>query len=95
VSVALLLRDSAHRRIITDPSNRRGTALWSTGIFVLSCVFNIYIVEREHRFQWFQGVQTHSWPPACLGGHFTVPYEQNTQQSPAFGFNSTPHPVHS
>ena len=22
----------------------------------------------------------------CFDGHFTVPYEQNTQQSPSFGF---------
>jgi len=24
-------------------------------------------------------------PSACIGGQRTVPYEQNTQQSPAFG----------
>jgi hypothetical protein len=41
------------------------------------------------------GVQPHSMSPACFGGHFTVPYEQNTQQSSAFGFNSTPQLVHS
>ena len=23
--------------------------------------------------------------PACIGGHLTVPYEQNTQQSPSLG----------
>jgi hypothetical protein len=25
--------------------------------------------------------------PCWIGGHFTVPYEQNTQQSPCLGFN--------
>jgi hypothetical protein len=28
-------------------------------------------------------------------GHGTDPYEQNTQQSPAFGQSMTPHPAHS
>jgi hypothetical protein len=32
---------------------------------------------------------------AWMGGHGTDPYEQNTQQSPALGFKSTPHPWHS
>ena len=32
---------------------------------------------------------------AWMGGHGTEPYEQNTQQSPAFGRNIAPHPVHS
>jgi hypothetical protein len=32
---------------------------------------------------------------AWMGGHGTDPYEQNTQQSPALGFNSTLHPWHS
>jgi hypothetical protein len=27
-----------------------------------------------------------------MGGQGTVPYEQNTQQSPCFGFSSAPHP---
>jgi len=27
---------------------------------------------------------------ACIGGQTTDPYEQNTQQSPAFGLSSTP-----
>lgn len=27
-------------------------------------------------------------PPSCMGGQATVPYEQNTQQSPAFGFKT-------
>jgi hypothetical protein len=37
------------------------------------------------------------WPErsACIGGHGTDPYEQNTQQSPAFGRNRAPQPVHS
>lgn len=30
----------------------------------------------------------------CTGGHGTVPYEQNTQQSPALGRRRVPHPVH-
>jgi hypothetical protein len=29
-----------------------------------------------------------------IGGHFTEPNEQKTQQSPAFGFNMTPQLVH-
>jgi hypothetical protein len=32
---------------------------------------------------------------SCIGGHATVPYEQNTQQSPVFGFRSVLHWVHS
>ncbi|AIF47582.1 hypothetical protein HY57_10025 [Dyella japonica A8] len=40
------------------------------------------------------------WPqqddPCCwIGGHGTEPYEQNTQQSPAFGFSSAPQAAHS
>lgn len=27
-----------------------------------------------------------------IGGHFTSPYEQKTQQSPGFGFSSEPQP---
>jgi hypothetical protein len=30
-----------------------------------------------------------------MGGHFTVPYEQNTQQSPGFGRINAPHCVQS
>jgi nitrate/TMAO reductase-like tetraheme cytochrome c subunit len=41
------------------------------------------------------GVQPHSTSPFCFGGHFTLPYEQNTQQSRGFGFSSTPQPLHS
>jgi hypothetical protein len=33
--------------------------------------------------------------PVWTGGHGTVPYEQNTQQSPAFGFNRAPHALQS
>jgi len=33
--------------------------------------------------------------PSCTGGHFTVPYEQNTQQSPLSGLNSVLHDSHS
>src|SRR5262249_16637048 len=29
-----------------------------------------------------------------MGGHGTEPYEQNTQQSPCFGRNIAPQPVH-
>jgi hypothetical protein len=32
---------------------------------------------------------------ACLGGHGTEPYEQNTQQSPGRGFKRSPHPLQS
>jgi hypothetical protein len=32
---------------------------------------------------------------AWIGGHGIEPYEQNTQQSPAFGLSRTPQPVHS
>src|SRR5262245_15589565 len=31
--------------------------------------------------------------PACIGGHGTEPYEQNTQQSPGFGLSFSPHPL--
>jgi len=37
----------------------------------------------------------HPAPSAWIGGQATVPYEQNTQQSPALGFSSTPQPVQS
>jgi hypothetical protein len=30
-----------------------------------------------------------------IGGHGTVPYEQNTQQSPGFGRSTVWHAVHS
>jgi len=30
----------------------------------------------------------------CTGGHLTVPKLQNTQQSPAFGFNRVLHALH-
>jgi len=30
-----------------------------------------------------------------MGGHGTLPYEQNTQQSPGSGFNRTPQPLQS
>jgi hypothetical protein len=30
-----------------------------------------------------------------IGGHGTEPYEQNAQQSPAFGFRRTPQPLQS
>ncbi len=33
-------------------------------------------------------------PVSCLGGQGTVPYEQNTQQSPAAGRSSTAQPSH-
>jgi len=33
--------------------------------------------------------------PAWIGGHGSVPYEQNTQQSPCLGFSSELHDVHS
>jgi hypothetical protein len=32
---------------------------------------------------------------ACIGGHATEPYEQNTQQSPGFGLSFVPQPPHS
>ncbi len=31
----------------------------------------------------------------CTGGHLTEAYEQNTQQSPAFGRNTALQPSHS
>jgi hypothetical protein len=35
-------------------------------------------------------------PRSCwIGGHFTSPYEQNTQQSPGFGFSTTAQCGHS
>jgi hypothetical protein len=33
--------------------------------------------------------------PAWIGGHGTVPYEQKTQQSPAFGLSRVPHALQS
>jgi hypothetical protein len=33
--------------------------------------------------------------PACFGGHLIVPYEQKTQQSPAFGRSTALQPSHS
>ena len=33
-------------------------------------------------------------PASCTGGQGTEPYEQNTQQSPAFGRSTTPQPPH-
>jgi len=30
-----------------------------------------------------------------IGGHGTLPYEQNTQQSPALGRSNSPHPLQS
>ena len=32
--------------------------------------------------------------PACIGGHGTLPYEQNTQQSPGLGLSKTSQLVH-
>jgi hypothetical protein len=34
-------------------------------------------------------------PPTCCGGHFTEPYEQNTQQSPIFGRKTVWQAAHS
>lgn len=34
-------------------------------------------------------------PDCCIGGHLTEPYEQNTQQSPAFGRSKVLQRVHS
>ena len=34
-------------------------------------------------------------PCCCIGGHFTDPYEQKTQQSPGFGLSRTWQRVHS
>jgi len=31
--------------------------------------------------------------PACIGGHGTEPYEQNTQQSPNLGLSRSPQPL--
>jgi hypothetical protein len=36
-----------------------------------------------------------SGAPSCLGGQATLPYEQNTQQSPGFGVSSALHCSHS
>ena len=33
--------------------------------------------------------------PSWIGGHGTVPYEQYTQQSPCFGFKTSPQPLQS
>jgi hypothetical protein len=34
--------------------------------------------------------QSWPWRPACTGGQGTSPHEQNTQQSPGFGFKTAP-----
>jgi hypothetical protein len=39
------------------------------------------------RHQWFIGYAQHE-SPCWIGGHFTSPYEQYTQQSPAFGLSN-------
>jgi hypothetical protein len=42
------------------------------------------------------GLQQRSWPPlSWIGGHDTVPNEQNTQQSPGLGRSSVPQPLQS
>ena len=33
-------------------------------------------------------------PSFCFEGHFTLPYEQNTQQSPELGLSTSPQFVH-
>jgi len=41
-------------------------------------------------------LQQRSWPPlSWIGGHGTVPNEQNTQQSPGLGRSSVPQPLQS
>jgi hypothetical protein len=40
-------------------------------------------------------VQAQQAPSDCRGGHGTVPYEQNTQQSPGLGRRTAPQPVQS
>jgi hypothetical protein len=47
------------------------------------------------RLSAFHGPHLQSTPSACFGGNFTVPYEQNTQQSPSFGFSEVPQRGHS
>ena len=39
--------------------------------------------------------QEASGPASWIGGHGTVPEEQNTQQSPVFGRKTAPQPVQS
>lgn len=42
-----------------------------------------------------QRQQSPAGPASCFGGHTALPYEQNTQQSPATGRNTTWQCVHS
>jgi hypothetical protein len=43
-----------------------------------------------------EGMQQRAWPPLpWIGGHGTVPNEQNTQQSPGLGRSSVPQPLQS
>ena len=45
-----------------------------------------------------RSIQQHPCPPtasACFGGQGSVPYEQNTQQSPSFGLNTAWQAAHS
>ncbi len=50
-----------------------------------------------HRRHCAAGYSVPQWAlsPACCGGHLTEPYEQNTQQSPAFGRSTVAQPGHS
>ena len=54
-----------------------------------------HVVARES----VPAAGTHAQPQhprcACIGGHFTVPNEQKTQQSPGLGRRSTLQPSHS
>lgn len=63
---------------------------------------SLYMMPRLHRgrepptawaIYWLLFVQQDEL--ACIGGQATDPYEQKTQQSPAFGRSNTPQPAHS
>jgi hypothetical protein len=41
-----------------------------------------------------QGYPEQQGWPCCIDGHFADPYEQNTQQSPGSGRNSSPQLLH-
>src|SRR6266700_1244240 len=77
------------RRAGKSETSRRGSVA-CTGLFS----FSLSRVRRELHFL-FHDLLLYAIPAACIGGHLTEPYEQNTQQSPAFGRSRAPQPAHS
>ncbi len=55
----------------------------------------LYLTPARRCFSLFQWQQEPAFPLAWIGGQGTVPYEQNTQQSPLFGLSNVWQLVHS